>query len=117
MSLIIPDSPYTSKSFTREEKVIIMSRKRDDYHAVEKRQLKWDQVSHLSTPDIALKYLPKPLGQRIRPRHQDLALLPSWTHRQHPERWYQQLRVSTAATPLDALLTPCRTLMTKGFGV
>lgn len=45
MAFIIPDSPYSSKRFTREEKVVIMSRKRDDYHAVEKRQLKWDQVS------------------------------------------------------------------------
>jgi MFS family permease len=45
MAFIIPDSPYTSKRFTREEKIIVMSRKREDYHAVEKRQLKWDQVS------------------------------------------------------------------------
>lgn len=44
MAFIIPDSPYTTKRFTREEKVVIMSRKRDDYHAVEKRQLKWDQI-------------------------------------------------------------------------
>lgn len=44
MGLIIPDAPYTAKGFTREDKVIIMSRKRDDYHAVEKRQLKMDQV-------------------------------------------------------------------------
>lgn len=45
MAFIIPDSPYTTKRFTREEKIVIMSRKREDYHAVEKRQLKWDQVS------------------------------------------------------------------------
>jgi hypothetical protein len=44
MGYIIPDSPYTTKRFTREEKIIILSRKRDDYHAVEKRQTKWDQV-------------------------------------------------------------------------
>ena len=44
MAFIIPDSPYTSKRFTRQEKIVIMSRKRDDYHAVEKRQLKWDQI-------------------------------------------------------------------------
>ncbi|WVR05518.1 hypothetical protein IAU60_002536 [Kwoniella sp. DSM 27419] len=44
MSYIIPDSPYTSRRFTRQEKIVIMSRKRDDYHAVEKRQLKWDQT-------------------------------------------------------------------------
>ena len=44
MAFIIPDSPYASKAFTREEKLVIMSRKRDDYHAVEKRQLRWDQV-------------------------------------------------------------------------
>lgn len=45
MAFIIPDSPYSTKRFTREEKIVIMSRKREDYHAVEKRQLKWDQVS------------------------------------------------------------------------
>lgn len=44
MGIIIPDSPYTSKRFTRDEKLVIMSRKRDDYHAVDKRQTKWDQV-------------------------------------------------------------------------
>jgi MFS family permease len=44
MAYIIPDSPYTTKRFTREEKIVIMSRKREDYHAVEKRQLKWDQI-------------------------------------------------------------------------
>ncbi|WVF67579.1 hypothetical protein IAT40_002337 [Kwoniella sp. CBS 6097] len=44
MAYIIPDSPYTCKRFTRSEKIVIMSRKRDDYHAVEKRQLKWDQI-------------------------------------------------------------------------
>ncbi len=44
MGIIIPDSPYTTKRFKREDKQIIMSRKRDDYHAVEKRQIKWDQV-------------------------------------------------------------------------
>lgn len=44
MSLIIPDSPYENKRFTREEKIVIMSRKRDDYHNVEKRQIKWSQV-------------------------------------------------------------------------
>jgi MFS family permease len=44
MSLIIPDSPYETKRFTREEKIVIMSRKRDDYHNVEKRQIKWSQV-------------------------------------------------------------------------
>jgi MFS family permease len=46
MAFIIPDSPYTTKRFTREEKIVIMSRKREDYHAVEKRQLKWDQASY-----------------------------------------------------------------------
>ena len=44
MSLIIPDSPYETKRFTREEKIVIMSRKRGDYHSVEKRQIKWGQV-------------------------------------------------------------------------
>lgn len=48
MGLIIPDSPYTSTRFTREEKVVILSRKRDDYHAIEKRQTKWDQVKEAS---------------------------------------------------------------------
>ena len=47
MAYIIPDSPYTTKRFTREEKIVIMSRKREDYHAVEKRQLKWDQVCEI----------------------------------------------------------------------
>jgi hypothetical protein len=44
MSVLIPDSPYETKRFTREEKIIIMSRKRGDYHNVEKRQIKWKQV-------------------------------------------------------------------------
>jgi MFS family permease len=44
MATIIPDSPYETKRFTREEKIVILSRKRDDYHAVEKRQIKWGQV-------------------------------------------------------------------------
>jgi hypothetical protein len=44
MGFIIPDSPYCTKRFTREEKIVIMSRKRGDYHAVDKRQTKWDQV-------------------------------------------------------------------------
>lgn len=44
MGFLVPDSPYTARGFNREEKQIIMSRKRDDYHAVEKRQFKWDQV-------------------------------------------------------------------------
>lgn len=48
MGYIIPDSPYTTNRFTREEKIVIMSRKRDDYHAVDKRQTKWDQVKEAS---------------------------------------------------------------------
>ena len=57
MGFIIPDAPYTARGFTREEKVIIMSRKRDDYHAVEKRQLKMDQVKEsLLDPKIYLYF-------------------------------------------------------------
>lgn len=44
MMFIIPDSPHTTTRFTREEKLVIMSRKRDDYHQAEKRQINWSQV-------------------------------------------------------------------------
>jgi MFS family permease len=44
MAFIIPDSPYTTTRFTREEKIVLMSRKRDDYHSIDKRQTKWCQV-------------------------------------------------------------------------
>lgn len=44
MAFLIPDAPYDTKRFSREDAVIIVSRKRDDYHSVEKRQLKWNQV-------------------------------------------------------------------------
>lgn len=41
---MIPDAPHSTKRLTRREAVVVVSRKRDDYHVVEKRQLKWDQV-------------------------------------------------------------------------
>jgi MFS family permease len=44
MAFIIPDSPHTTTRFTREEKLVIMSRKRDDYHQAEKRQTNWAQA-------------------------------------------------------------------------
>jgi hypothetical protein len=44
MGIIIPDSPYSTRYFSRQDRVIIQSRKRDDYHGVEKRQLRWGQV-------------------------------------------------------------------------
>jgi hypothetical protein len=44
MGIIIPDSPYSTRYFSRQDRVIIQSRKRDDYHGVEKRQLRWSQV-------------------------------------------------------------------------
>jgi hypothetical protein len=44
MAVLIPDAPYATRFLTRREAVVCMSRKRDDYHTVEKRQLKMDQV-------------------------------------------------------------------------
>ena len=44
MGIIIPDSPYSTTYFTRHDRVLIQSRKRDDYQGVEKRQLRWGQV-------------------------------------------------------------------------
>ncbi|RSH89200.1 hypothetical protein EHS25_002312 [Saitozyma podzolica] len=44
IGFIIPDAPHSTKRLTRREAVVVVSRKRDDYHVVEKRQLKWDQV-------------------------------------------------------------------------
>ena len=44
MAVLIPDAPYATRILTRREAVVCMSRKRDDYHTVEKRQLKMDQV-------------------------------------------------------------------------
>ena len=54
MGILIPDSPYTSRWFTRREKIVIVSRKRDDYHGIEKRQLKWDQASQLLSQSLSL---------------------------------------------------------------
>jgi hypothetical protein len=45
MGIIIPDAPYATNFLTRREAVVCVSRKRHDYHTVEKRQLKWDQVA------------------------------------------------------------------------
>ena len=44
MGYVIPDSPHTAKWLTRREAVVVMSRKRNDHHTVEKRELRWDQV-------------------------------------------------------------------------
>ncbi|WWC59270.1 uncharacterized protein I303_101820 [Kwoniella dejecticola CBS 10117] len=44
MGILIPDAPHTARWLNRREAVVTMSRKRHDYHTVEKRQLKWDQV-------------------------------------------------------------------------
>lgn len=44
MAVVIPDAPHSTKRLTRREAVVVISRKRDDYHTVEKRQLKRDQV-------------------------------------------------------------------------
>lgn len=44
MAVLIPDAPYATRFLTRREAVVCMSRKRDDYHTVEKRQLKMDQA-------------------------------------------------------------------------
>jgi MFS family permease len=38
--IFVPDSPYQTHWFTRTERLIIVSRKRDDHHGVERRQ--WD---------------------------------------------------------------------------
>jgi predicted membrane protein len=40
----IPDAPHATTRLTRREAVVVVSRKRDDYHVVEKRQLKMNQV-------------------------------------------------------------------------
>lgn len=93
MAVIIPDSPYTTKRFTRDEKVVIMSRKREDYHAVEKRQLKWDQVSRLGFVIASVENSLVP-DQRVRPGHPYISLLPSRTYRQHSQRWDLQFRNS-----------------------
>ena len=111
MAFIIPDSPYTSKRFTRQEKVVIMSRKRDDYHAVEKRQLKWDQVSGLG---LARRDT-NGTDQRVSPRPKDIPLLPARSHRQYSERrnlqlwhsddprlWLQHAQHHALANPLRA---------------
>jgi hypothetical protein len=44
MGMLIPDDPHSTKKLTRKEAVLVVSRKRDDHHTVEKRQLKSDQV-------------------------------------------------------------------------
>jgi hypothetical protein len=44
MAFLIPDAPHATRRLTQREAVVVVSRKRDDYHTVEKRQLKWDQV-------------------------------------------------------------------------
>lgn len=44
MFILIPDAPYGTRWLTRREAAIVVSRKRHDSSAVEKRQLKWDQV-------------------------------------------------------------------------
>jgi len=49
MGIIIPDAPHATKRLTRREAVVVISRKRDDYHTIEKRQLKWDQVRETFT--------------------------------------------------------------------
>ena len=41
MFIFIPDSPFQTHWFSRTEKLIIVSRKRDDHHGVEKRA--WDK--------------------------------------------------------------------------
>jgi len=42
--IFIPDSPYSTRWFTRQERVIIMSRKQHDYHGPEHRQWSASQV-------------------------------------------------------------------------
>lgn len=91
MAFIIPDSPYTSKRFTRDEKIVIMSRKRDDYHAVEKRQLKWDQVSYFPLSS-GVCWLIRAVDQRIRFGRSNLPVFPLGSHRQYPKRRHVQLR-------------------------
>lgn len=49
MGIIIPDSPYGTRYFSRQDKIIIQSRKRHDYHGVEKRQLRWGQIKESVT--------------------------------------------------------------------
>lgn len=49
MGIVIPDSPYSTRYFSRQDKVIIQSRKRHDYHGVEKRQLRWGQIKESVT--------------------------------------------------------------------
>lgn len=44
MAFLVPEAPHKSRWLTRREGVVTMSRKRDDYHFVEKRQFTWSQV-------------------------------------------------------------------------
>ncbi|ODN94344.1 hypothetical protein L198_05201 [Cryptococcus wingfieldii CBS 7118] len=58
MAILIPDSPHSSRWLNRREAVVIMSRKRNDYHTVEKRQLKMGQiVETLKDPKSYLYFL------------------------------------------------------------
>jgi len=97
MAFIIPDSPYTTKRFTREEKIVIMSRKREDYHAVEKRQLKWDQASSA--------LFPKLLGLMIQIKESVLDI-----------RTYLFFLLGLTANIPNGGTSNFGTLMTRGFG-
>ncbi|KAH7098978.1 MFS general substrate transporter [Auriculariales sp. MPI-PUGE-AT-0066] len=44
MLIFIPDSPYFTHWFTREERIMIVSRKRHDQHSVDKREWNMDQM-------------------------------------------------------------------------
>lgn len=58
MGVVLPDAPHTAKWLTRREKVVVVSRKRYDYHNVDRRQFKLDQVFEtLKDPKTYLYFL------------------------------------------------------------
>lgn len=58
MGVVLPDAPHTAKWLTRREKVIVVSRKRHDYHNVDRRQFKLDQfIETLKDPKTYLYFL------------------------------------------------------------
>jgi len=57
MAFLIPDSPHQTPWLNRREAVVVYSRKRHDHHTVEKRQLKWDQVTETFKDPKSYLYL------------------------------------------------------------
>ncbi|OWT36696.1 hypothetical protein J008_05545 [Cryptococcus neoformans] len=58
MGIVLPDAPHTAKWLTRREQIVVVSRKRHDYHNVDRRQFKLDQVLEtLKDPKTYLYFL------------------------------------------------------------